>query len=291
MNPIVSCITPFFNAAPWLPVQLESLSLQTFREPCEFLFCDNGATDDSRQIIASWEDRLPGAVRIVDASDRKGPAHARNVGLREARGDYLLCSDADDRADPGWIEAMVAEARECGAEFVSGSNRLWDGSPGPCPSRATNCARGKQLDYLPMMLGGNMLGKTEAIRALGGWSEDLITGEDVDLSWRAQRAGYRIACSDRAVIDYRTRQHFRGTFQQFFRYGFYDILLLKKFRDRPRVSKTLRRHWEEIRPIPAALLHVLQRRAGQQEVLWASQIAGKKAGHLAGSLRFGHYYF
>jgi len=290
MNPVVSCITPFFNAAPWLPDQLESMSRQAFREPCEFLYCDNGATDGSRDVIASWQGRLPGPVRIVTASDRKGPAHARNVGLREARGEYLVFCDADDRVNPDWMDAMVAEARASGTEFVSGSHRLWDGSPGPCLARVTNAARGKQLDYLPMMQGGNMLGRTEAIRALGGWSEDMITGEDVDFSWRAQRAGYRIACSDRAIMEYRTRRRLHGTFRQFFRYGYYDILLLKKYSNRPRVRKTLRRHWEEIRPIPAALLHVLQRREGPEEVLWAAQIAGKKAGHLIGSLRFGHFY-
>lgn len=291
MNPVVSCITPFFNAAPWLPAQLESLSKQTFMESCEFLYCDNGSTDGSREVISSWADRLPGPVRILDASKRKGPAHARNIGLHESRGEYVLCADADDRYDLDWMDAMIAESRSSGTAFVSGSNRVWDGTPGPCLGRVTNAAEGKQLDYLPMMQGGNMLGRRQTILDLGGWNEDLITGEDVDLSWRAQRAGYQIACSKRAIVDYRTRQHLKGTFRQFYRYGYYDVLMLKRYRDRPKVHKTWRKRWEEIRPIPAALVHVLQRRTGPQEVLWATQIAAKKAGHLAGSLRFGYFHF
>ena len=79
--------------------------------------CDNGSTDATREIVAGFASRVPG-LRVLDASDARGAAHARNVGAA-AGGDLIAYCDADDEVEPGWLAALVRTA--AGRGRVGGS--------------------------------------------------------------------------------------------------------------------------------------------------------------------------
>src|SRR6266545_10527 len=101
----LSVVVPCFNSAKTIAIQLEALANQTWSEPWEVIVADNGSTDSSVAIAESYKKRLP-HLRIVDASDRRGAGHARNVGAAAAAGDLLAFCDADDEVAPGWLSAM-----------------------------------------------------------------------------------------------------------------------------------------------------------------------------------------
>src|SRR3712207_4277359 len=82
----LSVVIPCLNAASTIAVQLAALSRQSWPGEWEVIVADNGSTDRSRRIAESYGDRLPG-LRVVDASDRRGQAHARNLGAAAATGD------------------------------------------------------------------------------------------------------------------------------------------------------------------------------------------------------------
>ena len=105
----ISIVIPAFNAEKTIDAQLEALSRQSWSGGWEVIVADNGSTDDTAEHVAHWEARLPG-FRVVDASARRGAGHARNVGARAARGDYLLFVDADDVVQPGWLASMAEAA-------------------------------------------------------------------------------------------------------------------------------------------------------------------------------------
>lgn len=93
-RPVVSIITPVFNAAPWLAEMLESVRNQTYSE-WEHILVDDGSTDESNQIIeraAAADARL----RLLRMAENGGPARARNLAIEAARGRYLAFLDADD---------------------------------------------------------------------------------------------------------------------------------------------------------------------------------------------------
>jgi glycosyltransferase involved in cell wall biosynthesis len=287
---LVSCITPFLNASPWLPDQLEALSRQTCRAPREFIFADNGSTDRSRDIILAWAERLRAPLRIIDASGRRGSSHALNCALGVARGEWLAFCDADDRVNDLWLEALLEKALQTGADFVSASARDWDGSSGTNPEKLWHAAERPHLGFLPMMQNGNMLGRAEAVRALGGWNENFLTGEDAEFSWRAQLAGYRLVSTPEAILDYRRRSTNRGMFWQHFRYGRDDIRLLKLFSGHPRPRRTWHERWREVRPIPATGYHWLLGRVTPAQKAHAIRLLGKKLGQFVGSLQTGYFY-
>src|SRR5215204_55226 len=104
-QPMLSVVIPVFDAAGVVSGQLEALAKQEWSRPWELVVADNGCTDGTIDVVERWRDRMP-SLRIVDASDRRGPAHARNVGVGEARSEAVAFCDADDEVAPGWVAAM-----------------------------------------------------------------------------------------------------------------------------------------------------------------------------------------
>ena len=94
------------NRAASLARTLESAAaMPPAAEPWELLVVDNGSTDDTPAVIASFAGRLP--VRRV-FQPLAGLSNARNAGVAEARGDYLLWTDDDVLIDAGWLAAYLA---------------------------------------------------------------------------------------------------------------------------------------------------------------------------------------
>lgn len=102
----LSLVIPCLNAASTITAQLEALANQDYSESWEVIISDNGSTDKTLEIVNQYKSQLP-ALNIVDSSDRRGAAHARNVGATVARGEVLLFCDADDEVAPGWMTAMA----------------------------------------------------------------------------------------------------------------------------------------------------------------------------------------
>src|SRR5579884_898457 len=112
---LVSVIVPSYNAGAWLEQQLEAVVSQDYDGPYEVIVADNGSADAAAagRLAARFS-----ALRIIDASHRRGPGAARNAGVRAARGDFLAFCDADDVESAGWLRALVASAGD--ADVVGG---------------------------------------------------------------------------------------------------------------------------------------------------------------------------
>jgi len=70
----------------------------------ELLVIDNGSTDDTNEVASSFAERLP--ISVI-REDKAGLSHARNRGIREARGRYICWTDDDVVIDPDWLSAYV----------------------------------------------------------------------------------------------------------------------------------------------------------------------------------------
>ena len=100
--PRLSVIIPCKNMAATIGAQLEALANQSWSEPWEVIVSDNGSSDDSVRVVQRYGARLPN-LRLVDASDRPGASHARNVGARYAMAPALAFCDADDEVGVDWL--------------------------------------------------------------------------------------------------------------------------------------------------------------------------------------------
>lgn len=101
-----SIIIPAYNAAEFLPQCLDSIFNQNYTD-YEVLCIDDGSTDDTPELLRQYASKHP-QLRILTQSNQ-GMATARNRGLDEARGEYILFVDSDDLLTDGALATLVAE--------------------------------------------------------------------------------------------------------------------------------------------------------------------------------------
>jgi glycosyltransferase involved in cell wall biosynthesis len=104
--PAVSVVVPCHNSAAYLRETFESVAAQTLAD-LEIVMVDDGSTDDTRALAAQLARSADRPVRLV-LQERRGVAAARNRGILEARGRYVLPLDADDLIDPRMLEEAAA---------------------------------------------------------------------------------------------------------------------------------------------------------------------------------------
>lgn len=127
-TPLVSVITPVFNAARFLPETIRSVKVQTLSD-WEHIFADDGSTDQSPAVVrqASADDDR---IRLLFAGKRSGPARARNKALEAARGRFVAFLDADDYWLPTKLERCLAwmVANDCSFAYHDYRSVSADGS-------------------------------------------------------------------------------------------------------------------------------------------------------------------
>ena len=102
-QPFFSVIMPVYNAEKTLNTSIGSILTQTFSDH-EFIIIENGSTDKSLDIAKAYEAAFP-KLRVLK-SEPKGVSRARNMGLDEARGEYVVFLDADDSYSSNALAVM-----------------------------------------------------------------------------------------------------------------------------------------------------------------------------------------
>lgn len=115
-TPAISVIVPVYNVVTFLPACLDSLLAQT-HDDFEILVVDDGSTDGSATLIASYAQKHPHIIRAF-TKPNGGLGDARNFGMEQAGGEYLAFVDSDDLVAPTFLSSMLAAAEEHGADLV-----------------------------------------------------------------------------------------------------------------------------------------------------------------------------
>ena len=122
----------FFNAEKFLAEAIDSVFAQTFQD-WELLLVDDGSTDRSTVIAETYARRYPGRVRYFDHDGHRnlGKSSSRNLGLGQAKGQYVAFLDADDVFLPHKLARQVGilEAHPMAA-MVYGRTQYWYGWTG-----------------------------------------------------------------------------------------------------------------------------------------------------------------
>ena len=117
----ISVIIPAYNSAPFLGETLDSLRAQTHKA-WEAVVVDDGSTDNTREIIDAYSEK-DSRIRCVSQKNA-GVSAARNRGLEEAAGDYVVFLDADDLYEPNALQAFAEKAEQTGADIILGRLRF-----------------------------------------------------------------------------------------------------------------------------------------------------------------------
>jgi len=282
----LSVIVPCYNSADTLGETLDALQNQTWPGELEVVVADNGSTDTTRQLCETYAGRIAG-LKLVDASDKRGPSYARNCGVKAAVGEVVLFCDADDVPAEGWAAAMAdALLRN---DFVAcrlDTDAL--NSPAVRAGRGATQARGLQrFSFLPFPhAGAGTLGiKRFLHEATGGFDETLPICEDIDYCMKVQQRGVTLQFVPDAVIHYRLRMDPQRVYRQASQYAQFEVYLYTKYA--PSVNmwelwrwrKYFRAWWLLLGRLP----ELLSSSDGKTLLLWR---LGRLTGSLKGSIQF-----
>jgi len=114
VEPLVSVITPAYNAAKYLSQTIQSALGQTYKN-IEIVVVDDGSTDGTEDLKVLQDRR----VRYLKIKHSGGPATPRNVGIKKSRGDLIAFLDSDDVWRPEKLEKQISFMQKGGFDFVS----------------------------------------------------------------------------------------------------------------------------------------------------------------------------
>jgi glycosyltransferase involved in cell wall biosynthesis len=193
------------NRAALLRRCLDSVADQT-TPPDEVLVVDNGSTDETPDVVASFQSRLP--IRAVYEAKPSIP-RARNVALRHATTELALFLDDDCVADPGWVAAAArAAAANPGALLIQGGFKGWASGLAGKAFQLNNevyldprhSADGER-ETLCYIMAANLLVRRSALAGLTDWfDESLERSSDREFAVRARREGRLVVHDPQMVV-------------------------------------------------------------------------------------------
>lgn len=114
-KPIISIILPVHNTSPYLEECLNSIHNQSFKN-YELICIDDGSSDNSYEILKKYEDIITNCKVIYQSN--QGVASARNTGLKNVSGDYIVFIDSDDYIEYNYLERLYNESCNTDADVV-----------------------------------------------------------------------------------------------------------------------------------------------------------------------------
>lgn len=226
-KPKVSVVVASYNADRTLKPCLESLRNLNYAD-YEVILVDDGSTDTTPQLAEQFP-----RVRYFRHQTNLGLSVARNTGIAAATGEIVAFTDADCRADEDWLYYLVADLLDGEFAGVGGPNLLPPDdsavaaavmvSPG---GPAHVMLNDREAEHIP---GCNMAFLKSALLAVGGFDPIFKkAGDDVDLCWRLQQAGYKIGFSPAAFVWHYRRSTVGAYLKQQGGYGEAEALLVRK---------------------------------------------------------------
>jgi GT2 family glycosyltransferase len=223
-SPMISVVVCAFNAERTMEACLESLWDLPYPR-YEVIVVNDGSTDGTLEIARRYEG---GRLRIIDQQNL-GLSAARNVGTAAARGEIVAFTDSDCVVDPDWLTYLAYKLRD-GFVAVGGpnlpppENGLVPSVVAVSPGGPTHVLLDDDLaEHIP---GCNMAFRKSALEEIHGFDPVYTSaGDDVDLCWRLQNAGYPIGFSPVALVWHFRRHTVRAYLKQQMGYGKAEALL------------------------------------------------------------------
>jgi glycosyltransferase involved in cell wall biosynthesis len=158
-----SIIIPTYNRIKQLLLTLVAFEKQTYpMDQFEVLVIDDGSTDNTLEILSNYE--APYILRYFTLSSRNGPGMARNLGIRQARGTYVIFCDADFLVIPDFIKTHdLYHAKH--------QNAVISGTP--------NCYKGVYTLFFPNFSEWEKGAARSVLQQFQLWDDDYLKSKDI----------------------------------------------------------------------------------------------------------------
>ena len=190
----LTIVIPYFNREQFLPRTFRSLERSTQRA-ARLIFVDNGSQDGSRALCEDFARRHPEQDILLLSESRSGAAIARNAGLAEVKTPWTYFFDSDDELSPRFIEQMeqtLKEHAEQNFDVIAFRTVMVhpDGSMTQRQSMFNESATDQIL--MSQLVTQNLFVRTDFLRRIGGWNEQLREWDDWELGIRVLVGGGKV---------------------------------------------------------------------------------------------------
>ena len=236
--PHVSVIVPCRNEIRHIRAFLDCVLQQKLgRIEMEILIADGMSDDGTREVLAEFEGPCP-SIRVLDNPERIVSTGA-NRAIREAWGEIIIRMDVHTLYAPDYVRTCVEVLNATGAGNVGGPARTRvDGYLAQAIALAfhTPFASGGAKYRDPCYEGPTAsvpygCFRKSTLEFVGLYDEELVCGQDVDLSFRITSFGWTVWQSPKIVSWYTPRSSISKLIRQHFQYGFWKARILRKHRE------------------------------------------------------------
>lgn len=200
--PLISVIIPTYNNAQYLPTAIDSVLAQNY-PAVELIIVDDGSTDDTPSVLATYPDQL-----CVIYQKNGGSAAARNAGIAIANGELIVFLDADDYLLPNKLHTQASRLMNDTELGMIHSGWLLVNEAGEQVGQETPWQDAPQLDIegwlrvKPIKLGA-MMYRRSWLQQVGGFDPDLRQSQDSDLLLRLTLEGCTTEWLRESTLAYR----------------------------------------------------------------------------------------
>jgi len=215
--PKVSILVPAYNEEKTIASTLKSLlNLDYPKDKLEIIAINDGSTDKTLEIMKKFRKY---GIKIIDKPNG-GKASALNAGLKKAKGEIIVCMDADSIVKRDALKKTIGYFNDPKVGAVASSLKVYKPKTFWQKIQSVeyiyNIFLRKVLalmDSVFVVPGPFGLYRKEALERVGGWDEKNIT-EDMELTFRLQKAGYKIETCLNSIVYTKTPETFKRLIRQ-----------------------------------------------------------------------------
>jgi cellulose synthase/poly-beta-1,6-N-acetylglucosamine synthase-like glycosyltransferase len=232
-KPTVSIIVPVKNGEKTLKKCIDSI-LNLNYPNYELIIVNDGSTDNTQKILEEYKDK----IKIINTQG-VGPSKARNLAVKQAKGELVAFTDSDCIVDKEWLNELV----KC---FKIEENLAGVGGEQLSPQDESNFGKivnnfmhsigiieyvkdEKEVVFTQHNPTCNSIYKKEVFEKLGVFKEGLWPGEDVEFDYRVTKTGYKLLFNPKAIVYHYRPQNIKKFIKMMYKYGKVQGILVKMY--------------------------------------------------------------
>jgi mycofactocin system glycosyltransferase len=235
-TPSISVIIPVKNRPQDIRECLTSLaSLDYPKDKVEIIVVNDGSTDSTSKVVQNFN------IKTIHLPQSMGASACRNLAARDASGDLLGFTDSDCVPHPHWLRELSPYFYDERIGIVGGyvSNFYNQSSLDRYEEVKSSLNMGSysfkvensrpSAAYVPSC---NLIIRKKAFSEAGGFQEDLVVGEDVDLCWRTRALDYHLLYVPKGEVKHKHRNDLLHMPKRRFDYGTSEAILYLRHKDK-----------------------------------------------------------
>jgi succinoglycan biosynthesis protein ExoA len=201
----------------------------------EVIVIDGMSTDGTRELLSRLKNQFPDLV-VMDNSRKIVPS-AMNLGIQNAKGEYIVRADARCIHPKSYLRDLVELSEKTGADNVGGV-LVPEFSNGYIQNAIALAYKSRIAMGGALRDRGDFIGETDTVYGgcfkrkrlveVGMYDESMVRNQDDELSFRFRERGGKIIQDGRIKIQYYPRNSFWHLFKQFMQYGYWKVIVIKK---------------------------------------------------------------